>query len=100
MRRVGDTAFNDVDVVKDFDVTTDNDVLDIADILSTNGYEDGVDTLTDWVEITTSGSDSVVKIDITGTGTFGGGTQIATLEGITGLTDEAALVTSGNLLAA
>jgi hypothetical protein len=39
-----------------------------------------------------------VKIDVTGTGTFGGGTQIALLEGITGLTDEAALVSNGNLV--
>ncbi|MEW8110519.1 MAG: calcium-binding protein [Candidatus Thiodiazotropha endolucinida] len=93
-----DSAFNDVDVVKDFDITTDEDVLDIADILSNNGYENGVDTLTDWVEITTSGSDSEVRIDVTGSASFGAGTQIATLEGITGLTDEAALVTSGNLV--
>lgn len=95
-----DSAFNDIDVVEDFDVSTDDDVLDISDILSSAGYEDGVDTITDWVEITTSGSDSLVKIDVTGTGTFGTGTQIATLTGITGLTDEAALVSSGNLLAA
>lgn len=95
-----DTAFNDIDVVKDFDVSTDDDVLDISNILDTYGYEDGVDTLTDWVQITDSGSDSVVKIDITGTATFGAGTQIATLEGITGLTDESALASSGNLLVA
>jgi Ca2+-binding RTX toxin-like protein len=94
------SAFNDIDVVQDFDVANDNDVLDISDILDMNGYQDGVDTLTDWVEITDSGSDSAVKIDVTGTGTFGAGTQVATLIGITGLTDESALVTSGNLLVA
>lgn len=94
------SAFNDIDVIKDFDVSTDSDVLDIIDILSINGYEHGVDAITDWIEITTNGSDSDVKVDTTGTGTFGAGTQIATLEGITGLTDEAALVSSGNLLVA
>jgi hypothetical protein len=65
-----------------------------------NGYQDGVDTLTDWVQIADSGSDSAVSIDVTGTSTFGAGTQVATLMGITGLTDESALVTSGNLLVA
>lgn len=97
---MNDSAFNDVDVVKDFDVSTDNDVLDIIDILASNGYEDGIDAITNWVEMTTNGSDTDVKVDITGAGSFGAGTQIATLEGITGLTDEAALVSSGNLLVA
>jgi Ca2+-binding RTX toxin-like protein len=95
-----DTAFNDIDVIKDFNISSQEDMLDISNILFMNGYEDGVDTLTDWVQITDSGSDSVVKIDVTGTATFGGGTQIATLESITGLTDEAALKASGNLIVA
>ena len=94
------TAFADIDVIKDFDIATDDDVLDISDILDNTSYVHGVDDITDWLEITDSGSDSVVKIDTTGSGTFGGGTQIATLEGITGLTDEQALITSGNLIAA
>lgn len=34
---MGASAFNDVDVVKDFDISTDNDVLDIVDILFSNG---------------------------------------------------------------
>ena len=93
------TAFNNIDVVKDFDISTENDALDISDILDNTSYVHGTDPITDWVEITTSGSNSIVKVDTTGTGTFGAGTQIATLEGITGLTDEAALVSSGNLIA-
>jgi Ca2+-binding RTX toxin-like protein len=93
-------AFNNVDVIKDFNVANDNDVLDISDILDATAYNHGVDAITDWVEITTSGSDSVVKIDRDGTGGTYTMTQVATLQGITGLTDEAALVTSGNLLAA
>lgn len=93
-------AFNNVDVIKDFNVANDNDVLDISDILDATGYNHGVDPITDWVEITTNGSDSVVKIDRDGTGGTYSMTQIATLQGITGLTDEAALVSSGNLMAA
>ena len=93
------TAFNDIDVIKDFDISTDDDVLDISDILDNTSYVHGTDDIADWIEITDSGSDSIVKIDTTGMGTFGSGTQVATLEGITGLTDEAALVTSGNLIA-
>lgn len=94
------TAFNDIDVIKDFDIGTDDDVLDISDILDNTSYVHGTDDITDWLEITDSGSDSVVKIDTTGAGSFGVGTQVAKLEGITGLTDEQALITSGNLIAA
>ncbi len=93
------TAFNDIDVIKDFS-TTDGDVLDISDILDNTSYVHGTDDIEDWLEITDSGANSVVKIDTTGTGTFGGGTQVATLESITGLTDEQALVSSGTLIAA
>jgi hypothetical protein len=39
-----------------------------------------------------------VEIDRDGTGGSYGWHQIATLKGITGLTDEAALVASGNLI--
>lgn len=94
------TAFADIDVIKDFDIATDDDVLDISDILDNTSYVHGTDDITDWLEITDSGSDTVVKIDTTGAGSFGVGTQVAKLEGITGLTDEQALVTSGNLIAA
>jgi hypothetical protein len=44
------------DVVSDFD-DGDNDVLDIADILD-GDYTYGVDTLTDFVQITHNGTDS------------------------------------------
>ena len=93
-------SFNNIDVVKDFNISTDDDELDISDILDATAYSHGIDPITDWVEITTSGSDSIVKIDRDGTGGTYSLTQIATLQGITGLTDEAALVSSGNLLVA
>jgi hypothetical protein len=61
-------AFNNVDVIKDFNISTDNDVLDISDILDATAYNHGVDLITNWAEITTSGADSVVKVDRDGTG--------------------------------
>jgi Ca2+-binding RTX toxin-like protein len=87
------TAFHNIDVVSDFNKTTDNDKLDIHDILI--GYSG---TVTDFVRISDSGSDSIIEVDRDGTGSTYGWQQIATLTGITGLTDEAALVTSGNLI--
>lgn len=92
------SAFNNVDVIKDF-VANDNDAIDISDVLDTH-YTHGVDVLTDFVQITTNGSNSELRVDTTGTASFGSGTHIATIEGVTGLTDEAALVTAGRLLVA
>lgn len=90
------TAFNNIDVIKDFDIA--NDAIDLSSVLST--YDPMADLITDWVEMTTSGSDTLMKIDRDGTGSTYGWTQIATLTGVTGLTDEAALVANGNLLVA
>ena len=86
------SAYNDIDVVKDFS-TTDNDVLDLIDLLG--AYDPLNDLITDFVQITDSGSDSIVSVDADGgANSF---TQIATLENITGLTDEASLESSGVL---
>jgi len=92
------SAFNDVDVIKDFS-TGESDAIDISDVLD-GYYTDGVDVLTDFVEITTNGSNSELRVDTSGSGSFGAGTLIATIEGVTGLTDEAALKSSGYLIAA
>lgn len=94
------SAFNDIDVIKDFDVSTDHDVIDLVDVLAATSYDPQQDAITDWVELTTVGSDTAVKIDRDGTGGTYGFDQVAKLEGVSGLTDEAALVSSGNLLAA
>ena len=74
----------------------ETDAIDISDLLS--GYTFGVDDLTDFVQILDNGANSDLYVDVTGTGTFGVGTQIATLYNVTGLTDEVALETSGNLI--
>jgi Ca2+-binding RTX toxin-like protein len=92
------TAYNNIDVIQDFNVLTDDDVLDLRDLLS--GYSPGSHLLTDFVKVEDSGSDSIVSIDRDGTGSTYGWNQVATLKGITGLTDEATLVSGGNLLAA
>jgi hypothetical protein len=46
-----------------------------------------------------SGGNSILSVDLDGTAGGYGWTQILTIEGVTGLTDEAALVTAGNLIA-
>src|SRR5690606_29142796 len=88
-------AYNNVDVIKDFN-TGQNDAIDINSLLS--AYDPLTDALTDFVEITTVGSDSVLKIDRDGTGGTYSFVQVATIEGVTGLTDEVALATAGRLL--
>lgn len=83
------------DTIKDFRLA-EGDKLDIKALLS--GYDPLTKLITDYVQITTSGANSIVKIDANG---LTGGTvwtQIAVIEGVTGLTDEAALRASGNLV--
>ncbi|MBI2234158.1 MAG: type I secretion C-terminal target domain-containing protein, partial [Micavibrio aeruginosavorus] len=91
------SAYNNVDVVKDFS-TGQGDVIDLSDLLGS--YNPVNDAITDFVQITTSGSNSSLFVDRDGLASTYGFTQIATISGVTGLTDEAALVTSGNLLVA
>ncbi len=92
---VFDANSNGVDAIKDFK-TSQGDVLDISDLLE--GYDPLSDAITDFVQITDSGSNSILSIDVDGgSDNF---VQIATLSNVTGLTDEDALLTSGNLIAA
>ena len=58
-----------------------------------------VDVLTDFVQIPTVGSGQL-RVDTTGSASIGSITRIATIECVTGLTDEAALVAAGRLLVA
>lgn len=59
-------------------------------------YDPVNDAITDFVQITTSGSDSILNIDVDGGGN--NFVQIAKISGITGLTDEAGLVSAGHLV--
>jgi hypothetical protein len=72
--------------------------LDISDILSVAGYNSATDAITDFLEITNNGANSDVRVDVTGTASFGAGTQIASIIGVTGLTDEATLETNGTII--
>ena len=90
------TTFGTSDTIQDFSLAQ-NDTIDISDVLD-GFYDPLTDLITDFLQITTSGANSFLKIDQDGTDNGVNFVQIAQLIGITGLTDEAALVTSGNLL--
>ena len=89
------SAFTASDNVQDFSLA-EGDMLDISDLLI--GYNALTDAITDFVQITDSGAHSILSVDADGgADAF---VQIATLSNITGLTDEEALETSGNLITA
>ncbi len=89
------SAFNNIDLIYDFK-TADGDKINVADLLQ--GYDPVTKAITDFVEITTSGYNSILKIDADGgANNF---VQVATLSSATGLTDEQALVNSGILVVA
>jgi hypothetical protein len=78
------------DTIEDFSIAH-GDVLDFHGLLTF--YSPLTSAITDFIQITTSGSDSIVAVD-----TNGGAdhfVNIATILGVTGLTDEAALLASG-----
>lgn len=87
-------ALGSIDNIQDFSLT-DDDVLDISNILT--GYVAG-SVITDFVQITDNGTDSILSVD-----TDGGADNfvaIANIIGVTGLTNELTLETDGNLIAA
>lgn len=87
-------SFDAVDTIKD--LNTIYDVIDISNLLS--AYDPLTDVITDFVQITDNGTDSTLAIDADGgADAF---IAIATIAGKTGLTDEAALESSGLLIAA
>ncbi len=81
------------DTIKDYRIG-DDEVLDISDILI--GYNPTTDAITDFVQITDNGTDSFLSVDADGgADNF---VLLATLQGVTGLTDEELLETNGNLV--
>ena len=87
------SVFTGIDSVKDFKLYQ-KDTLDISDLLS--GYDPLSDAIEAFVQITDSRANSIVSV-----GTNGGGDnfiQIATLIGVTSLTNEETLEASGNLI--
>jgi hypothetical protein len=69
-----------VDTITDF-TTADNDALDLQSLLP--GYNQGVDVLSDFVNLVEAGGNTTVQIDQSGTGTFT--TDVVVLTGVTGL---------------
>jgi Ca2+-binding RTX toxin-like protein len=90
------SAVGNIDTVKDFKLA-EADKLDIRDLLV--GYDPLTKAITDFVECTTSGANTIVKVDRDGAGATYGWQQIAVLENVTGLTDEVTLKTNGTLIA-
>ncbi|PCI54061.1 MAG: hypothetical protein COB36_11180 [Alphaproteobacteria bacterium] len=89
------TAFTASDNIQDFNLS-DGDKLDVSDLLI--GYDPLTDAISDFVQITESGSNSYLSVDADGgADNF---VQVAYIYNETGLTDEDALETSGNLIAA
>ncbi|AEP10089.1 hemolysin-type calcium-binding repeat family protein [Micavibrio aeruginosavorus ARL-13] len=86
-----------VDTITDFNVGQ-GDALDLSDLLG--DFDPLTEAITDFVQITESGGNSALFVDRDGAGSTYGLQQIATIQGVTGLTDEAALYTNGTLLAA
>ena len=87
------SAYSDIDGIYDFSLA-EGDALDLIDLLT--AYDPLSDLITDFVEITDDGTNSYVAVDANGgADNF---VQIATIGFTTGLTDEAALETSGVLI--
>lgn len=86
-------TFDAVDTIADFDIS-EGDAIDISDVLF--GYDPLTEAIEDFVQITDNGTDTTIAVDADGSGdNF---VAIATLSGVTGLTDEAQLETNGNLI--
>ncbi len=88
------TGTANTDTVYNFN--TQIDKLDLSDLLT--GYDPLTELITDFVQITDSGGDSDVRVDTTGSASFGAATVVATIDGITGLTDEAFLEVAGVII--
>lgn len=91
----GATAFTGVTTIADFN-TGQGDKIDINDVLQGH-YNPLTDAIANFVSLTTSGSDTLLKVDLDGAGTVYSPTTIATIHGVTGL-DVATLISDGNLI--
>ncbi len=87
------SSFDAVDVIGDFDIS-EGDALDISDVLI--GYDAITNAISDFVQVTDNGTDSTLSLDINGgADNF---VPMAILSNATGLSDEDALETAGNLI--
>ena len=82
------------DIIADFS-TAEGDKFDLSDLIQ--GFDPISDAISDFVQIANNGGNSTLSID-----TDGGAdnfVQIATLQNVTGLTDEDQLYTNGTIIA-
>lgn len=91
------TAMNNVDILKDFSLL-EGDVISLSGLLT--GFDPLTSAITDFIQITDDGTNSALFVDRDGAGSAYGLQQIATIEAVTGLTDEAALYTAVTIIAA
>lgn len=90
------TAYTDsADIIKGFSLQ-EGDQLDISHLI--DGYNPATDSVTDYIEIRDSGVHSIILVDRDGSGIGASFVWMATMQNITGLTDETALVSSGHLI--
>ena len=91
----GATAFTGSATIADFN-TSQGDKIDISDVLHGN-YDPLTDAISDFVQLTASGSNTLLKVDIDGIGTGHTPTTIATIQGVTGF-DLATLISDHHLI--
>lgn len=83
-----------IDIIKDFSLL-DGDKINISDVLEQ--YDPYADTVSDFVRLTVSETNTLLQVDMTGPGVTGGFTTIASLEGVIGL-DLNTLVNNGTII--
>lgn len=89
----GDGALDGVDTVADF---RSQDTIEIRDVLF--GYDPLDDMISDFIRVTESSGDTHLSVDADGAANGANFTEIAVLEGVTGLGDAAALLDDGALV--
>ena len=72
-----------IDAIKDFVIG--DDLLDLSAILTGYDETDVTQDIVDFVIATESGGNTTIAVDETGAGGVGGSTEVAVLEGVTGL---------------
>jgi Ca2+-binding RTX toxin-like protein len=85
---------NGIDTIQDLSLV-DGDKINLSDVIE--GYDPLTQSITEFVQITDNGSDSILSVDANGGGeNF---IQVATIKNVTGLTDEESLEANGTLIA-
>lgn len=93
----GESAFNDVDIVTDFDRGVSGDQIDISDVLSDYGFNAGTDVVSDWVAVRSDGTHSYLQVDRDGAAVAETMTDILQLSHHDDI-DLNELMTNGNLI--